>query len=334
MSKSGVPSAPPLTACGEGRSEHEPEAQAGGAVQRVWLALLSAIPIADHLASERRRQGLHGLPHRGGRRALHPTEPETRATGGGTSGTAASPPADCSKALGAALPRIESSPSSLHNIWGHTVGNHRLPTLIVAAATAAILVGCSAAQDPQDQSGDTRPDQSSTPTDSVTTEVTKSGDVRPQAGTPSDRKDPGDRPPESEYDEVAGTGKKPKNQASVVNAMPGSAEGDCVIVGAEKDVRSGAWAMGDFKLARSDFKNKNPKLHFYLIPTARGTKKVTATFNLRGSTKSETVTATGPDTAGPWIYFPILVDLGSPGTWEIRVESAGGSSCWVTQLDR
>ncbi len=149
------------------------------------------------------------------------------------------------------------------------------------------------------------------------------------------------KPPDSNsYDDSSGTkARLPSQQTKVLNALPGSARGGCVTVGKEATVRSGAVAMGDFKVARSNFKKTNgaydaQELNFFVIPKARKLTRAKVTFTpVSGKGKTVTVATRQHEDAAQWQYYPIHVSITSPGTYRLNVTSGNQHGCFMLKLE-
>jgi hypothetical protein len=208
----------------------------------------------------------------------------------------------------------------------------RIPNSLVAAvavaAVATAITGCSSSAQSeagpatsqhspggaQDRTGDNPPDSS------------------PSGATSSSARA---KPTKGAHDDTSGSqAGPPKNQTAVLARLPGAASERCVEVGSRPDVRSGQVAMGNFALARTNFKaaksayDSDPSF-FYVVPFSRATRSVTVVATRLGTPAAPvTVHSEQVEHAAQWRYFPIQVQIPTSGTWRFRVTSGTDHGCF------
>ena len=145
----------------------------------------------------------------------------------------------------------------------------------------------------------------------------------------------GGKPSKGNYDDISGTTSKgPKNQAAVLTQLPGKATGRCVSVGSRTDVRSGSMAMGNFVLARKNFRQAKSAYDaeasfFYVIPRSRASESVTVVATrLGGRATPVRVHSDQVEQAAQWNYFPVQVQIPASGTWRFRVTIGTQHGCF------
>jgi hypothetical protein len=142
-------------------------------------------------------------------------------------------------------------------------------------------------------------------------------------------------PPKGSYDDTSGTkAHPPKNQIAVLQHLPGVHASRCVTVGNRTDVRSGSIAMGNFALARQNFRtassayNADPSF-FYVIPRSRAAKAVTVVATRLGGRHAPVrIRSRQVEQAAQWNYFPIQIQLPNTGTWRFRVTTGAEHGCF------
>jgi hypothetical protein len=142
-------------------------------------------------------------------------------------------------------------------------------------------------------------------------------------------------PPKGSYDDTSGTkAHPPKNQIAVLQHLPGVHASRCVTVGDRTDVRSGSIAMGNFALARQNFRtassayNADPSF-FYVIPRSRAAKAVTVVATRLGGRHAPVrIRSRQVEQAAQWNYFPIQIQLPNTGTWRFRVTTGAEHGCF------
>jgi hypothetical protein len=142
-------------------------------------------------------------------------------------------------------------------------------------------------------------------------------------------------PPKGSYDDTSGTkAHPPKNQIAVLQHLPGVHASRCVTVGNRTDVRSGSIAMGNFALARQNFRtassayNADPSF-FYVIPRSRAAKAVTVVASRLGGRHAPVrIRSRQVEQAAQWNYFPIQIQLPNTGTWRFRVTTGAEHGCF------
>lgn len=133
----------------------------------------------------------------------------------------------------------------------------------------------------------------------------------------------------------------PTTQKLVLNSLPGSSKaGSCVDVGAQRDVRSGTMAVGNFQAALKSFKSQyghspEPTVNLYVIPAHRSMPGAHVTLT-PVTTKGKTVTtkSTSVESADVWQYYSVQLSVPASGTWRLKVSSGPDSGCFTVSFPR
>lgn len=220
-----------------------------------------------------------------------------------------------------------------------------------AAAVAALasVAGCGLGQDPTARTAptsraiadQTTPFQTATdlPSGAATSNgqpaAPGSGKARPATKPPQSGSSAGPSLAPGSYDDNTGTTTRPpKSQKKVLVSLPGKQGPGCVAAGDQRDVRSGALAMGDFAQALAQFRRTKGAYdaapsNFYVIPQDRDARRVVVTLTpLTGPGAPIRVVSRQVEDAAQWRYFPISVKIPSPGTWRFTVTAGGQRGCF------
>lgn len=205
----------------------------------------------------------------------------------------------------------------------------RRPRHVAALATVALMAAACTSS-----GGDSN---SSSPSETAPAGSATSGASTPTRDPQSSDPNAPKPPKSAQYPTPGlGNGKLLKNQATVLNALPGSASKTCGVVGAKTtDLRAGSVAAGNFVRAHQAFsdqylKTEVPQLNLYVIPKmAKGMRKVTITVDPFAHGKTRTVVSKDVEQADRSRYFAVLLPVAAPGRYRVTMTSSGGSGCFV-----
>lgn len=155
--------------------------------------------------------------------------------------------------------------------------------------------------------------------------TSKSSDHPPSPSSSSAEAAPASAPPST----------APKTQDLVLNKLPGNSKAStCVTVGSQRDVTSGAIAMGNFQMARKSYKSQHghsqqPTVNLYVIPKHRSMPGVRITMTpTTGKGKARTIKSKSVEQADVWKYYGIQLPVPSSGTWRLTVTSGADRGCF------
>lgn len=126
----------------------------------------------------------------------------------------------------------------------------------------------------------------------------------------------------------------PGRQTSVLEGLPGTADGTCVSVGKRADVRSGSMGSGNFTRASAEWaKSPTSKLPLYFIPAdVRKAGELKVVVSRADGTASTTVRETSLQSADTWQYYLVQIAIPEAGKWRVKATDGVNSGCWDAEF--
>lgn len=161
-----------------------------------------------------------------------------------------------------------------------------------------------------------------------------SGSTRPAGPKPHTTK-----AVQADADENAQPTKSGKQEA-VMKRVPGKASSTCVVVGQDRDVRSGGFVAGPFDTANASYGHSQPghskrTVRLYFVPQHAGKMPGLA---LRFSNEKSDLIVTAHQKlvgdAEQWKFYDTYTRLGTGGTWTVRAVAGPDKGCFTFELPK